>query len=227
MHTVTSDLFALRDETYAAFHAGLVPDIPHDCIIGVRMPVLRTYAKTLAKDREATQSFLADLPHRYTEENTLHGIIVSAIKDFDEAMAECEKFLPYIDNWATCDTFSPKPFAKHHDEVYAKCLQWLESERTYTVRFAIVTAMQHFLDDDFRPELLERLTAIRTDEYYINMAVAWFYSVALVKQWEATVPVIESRRLDRRVHNKSISKAIESFRIPQERKDYLRTLRIK
>lgn len=227
MHTVTADLFALRDETYAAFHAKLVPDIPHDRIIGVRLPVLRTYAKTLAKDREATRSFLADLPHRYTEENTLHGILVSAIKDFDEAMAECEKFLPYIDNWATCDTFSPKLFAKHHDEVYAKCLQWLESEHAYTVRFATVTAMQHFLDDDFRPELLERLSAIHTGEYYINMAVAWFYSVALVKQWEATVPVIESRRLDRWVHNKSISKAIESFRISQERKDYLRTLKIK
>lgn len=224
---ITADLLALRDEAYADFHAKLVPDIPHDRIIGVRMPVLRSYAKTLAKDRGATRRFLDDLPHRYTEENTMHGIIVAAIKDFDEAMAECERFLPYIDNWATCDTFAPESFARHRDEVYAKCLQWLESERTYTVRFAIVTAMQHFLGDDFRPELLERLATLRTGEYYINMAVAWFYSAALVKQWDATIPVMESRRLDRRVHNKSISKAIESLRIPQERKDYLRSLRRK
>lgn len=224
---VTADLLAMRDEAYAAFHAGLVPDVPRERIIGVRLPLLRLYAKTLAKDREATRRFLAAIPYRYTEEYTLHGIIVSAIKDFDEAMAECEKFLPHIDNWATCDTFSPKSFAKHHDEVYGKCMQWLVSEHVYTVRFAIVTAMQHFLDDDFRPELLERLAEIRTGEYYINMALAWFYSVALVKQWDAAIAVLENRRLDRWVHNKSITKAIESFRIPKECKEYLRTLRIR
>jgi len=222
---ITADLLALRDEGYAEFHSKLVPDIPRERIIGIRMPVLRAYAKTLAKDREAAKRFLADLPHRYTEENTLHGIIVSMMRDFDEVMTECERFLPCIDNWATCDTFAPKSFTKHHDEVYRKCMEWLASDRTYTVRFAVVTAMQHFLDDDFRPELLERLAAIRTGEYYINMAVAWFYSVALVKRWDAAIPIIESRRLDRRVHNKSIAKAVESFRIPQERKDYLRTLR--
>lgn len=224
---VTADLLALRDETYAEFHAGLIPDIPRERIIGIRMPVLRKYAKTLAKDRDAAQRFLADLPHRYTEENTLHGILISEIKDFDEAMAECEKFLSHIDNWATCDTFSPKSFAKRHDEVYEKCLQWLESEHTYTVRFAVVTAMQHFLGEDFRPKMLERLAAVSTGEYYINMAIAWFYSVSLVKQWNATITILESRRLDRWIHNKSITKAIESYRIPPERKQYLRTLRIK
>lgn len=228
-HTpITADLLAMRDEAYAAFHAKLVPDIPREQIIGIRLPQLRAYAKTLAKDREATRCFLAGTPrYRYTEEYTLHGIIVSAIKDFDEAMDECEKFLPHIDNWATCDTFSPKSFAKHHDEVYEKCLQWLESEHVYTVRFAVVTAMQHFLDDDFRPELLERLAEIRTGEYYRNMALAWFYSVALVKQWDAAIVVLGNRRLDRWVHNKSITKAVESYRIPPERKEYLRTLKIK
>ena len=223
--SITADLLALRDEAYADFHAKLVPDIPRERIIGIRMPRLREYAKTLAKDREAARRFLDAMPYRYTEEYTLHGIIVSAIRDFDEAMAECERFLPHIDNWATCDTFAPKSFARHRDEVYAKCLEWLASERTYTVRFAVVTAIQHFLGDDFRPELLERLATLRTDEYYINMAVAWFYSVALVKQWDATIPVIESGWLDHWVHNKSIAKATESFRVPQERKDYLRTLR--
>lgn len=222
---ITADLFALRDEAYADFHAKLVPDTPRERIIGVRIPALRAYAKRLAKDGEAARRFLDDLPHRYTEENTLHGIVVSAIKDFDAAMAECERFLPYIDNWATCDTFAPKSFARHRDEVYRKCLEWLGSEHTYTVRFAVVTAIQHFLGDDFRPELLERLATLRPGEYYIDMAVAWFYSVALVKQWDATIPVIEGGRLDRWVHNKSIAKATESFRMPQERKDYLRTLR--
>ncbi len=224
---ITSDLLAFRDEKYAEFHSRLVPDIPRERIIGIRMPVLRAYAKSLAKDREAAKRFLADLPHRYTEENTLHGIIVSMIRDFDESMAECERFLPCIDNWATCDTFAPKSFARHRDEVYPKCIEWLASDRTYTVRFAAVTAMRHFLDDDFRPELLERLAAIRTGEYYINMAVAWFYSVALVKRWDAAIPILENRSLDRLVHNKSIAKAVESFRISKERKEYLRTLRIK
>lgn len=220
---VRRELFALRDEKYREFHKKLVPTVDEGRIIGIRVPALRQYAKTLAKD--CGTAYLDILPHHYVEENNLHAFIICGIKDFTEAMGRTEEFLPYIDNWATCDTFMPKIFKKHPDEVYAKVKEWLKSERTYTVRYAIVTLLNNFLDEQFRPEMLELAAGIRSGEYYINMATAWYFSIALVKQYDAALPYITERWLDKWTHNKAIQKAIESYRISPERKEYLRGLK--
>jgi len=220
---VRRELFDLQDEKYRDFHKKLVPTIDEERIIGIRVPELRKYAKAFpAQDKDA---YLDSLPHRYIEENNLHAFIISGMKDFDEAMRRTEEFLPYIDNWATCDSFMPKVFKKHPDAVYEKVKQWLESERTYTVRYALVTLLNNFLDEEFRPEMLGLAANIRSEEYYINMAAAWYFSVALVKQYDAALPYITEHRLDRWTHNKAIQKAIESYRISDETKVYLRSLK--
>jgi len=220
---VRRELFDLQDEKYRDFHKKLVPTIDEERIIGIRVPELRKYAKALpAQDKDA---YLDSLPHRYIEENNLHAFIISGMKDFDEAMRRTEEFLPYIDNWATCDSFMPKVFKKHPAAVYEKVKQWLESERTYTVRYALVTLLNNFLDEEFRPEMLGLAANIRSEEYYINMAAAWYFSVALVKQYDAALPYITEHRLDRWTHNKAIQKAIESYRISDETKVYLRSLK--
>ena len=223
---ILNDLLALRDEHYGDFHASLLPDTPRNRIIGIRIPALRAYAKQLAEDTATVEEFVGTLPHTYLDEYTLHALLIARECDFGKAMSECERLLPYIDNWAVCDIFSPRAFgfAKHHDALYEKCLQWLDSERTYTVRFGIVTLMRHFLDTDFRPEALDHVARLRTEEYYINMAVAWFFCDALIKQWDAALPYLTDYRLAPWTHNKAIRKCIESFRIAPERKQYLRTL---
>ena len=220
---VRRELFALRDEKYRDFHKKLVPTVEEERIIGVRIPALRKYAKELSS--ETGIAYLDLLPHHYIEENNLHAFIISGMRDFDEAMRRTEEFLPYIDNWATCDSFMPKVFKKHPAEVYEKVKQWLKSERTYTVRYGIVTLLNNFLDEEFRAEMLDLTAELRSDEYYINMAIAWYFSMALVKQYDAALPYIIGRKLDRWTHNKAIQKAIESYRISDETKAYLRTLK--
>lgn len=222
---IRAGLFTRQDLGYRDFHSKLVPTLEKDTVIGVRTPDLRTYAKELAK--EDVSLFLADLPHKYYDENSLHAFLIEQIKDFDQCMVELERFLPYIDNWATCDLFSPKVFKKHPEEVYAACLRWLSSAHTYTVRYGIVTLMKWFLDDDFRPELLEKVAALRTEEYYINMARAWLFAEALAKQYDAVLPYLLDHRLDTWTHNKAIQKAVESRRIPDDTKAYLKTLKRK
>ena len=222
---IRAGLFARQDTGYRDFHSKLVPTLDKDAIIGIRTPVLRAYAKELAK--QDVSAFLEDLPHRYYDENCLHAFLIEQIKDFDQCMAALERFLPYIDNWATCDLLAPKVFKKHPDAVYAACLRWLESDYTYTVRFGVVTLMKWFLDDDFRPELLEKAAALRTEEYYINMAVAWLFAEALAKQYDAALPYLLDHRLDTWTHNKAIQKAVESRRISDETKAYLKTLKRK
>lgn len=222
---VREGLFARQDLGYRDFHSRLVPTLDKETIIGVRTPILRAYARELAK--QDMSAFLADLPHRYYDENCLHAFLIEQIKDFDRSMAETERFLPYIDNWATCDLFSPKIFKKHPDETYAACLRWLTSDRTYTVRFGVVTLMKWFLDTDFRPELLEKAAALRSEEYYINMAVAWLFAEALAKQYDAALPYLLDHRLETWTHNKAIQKAVESRRISDETKAYLKTLKRK
>lgn len=220
---VRRELFALRDKKYRDFHKKLVPTVDEARIIGIRVPELRKYAKAFpTQDKDA---YLDLLPHRYIEENNLHAFLICGIKDFDEAMSRTEAFLPYIDNWATCDSFMPKVFKKHPDAVYAKVKEWLQSEHTYTLRYALVTLLNNFLDEEFRPEMLDLAAGLRSEEYYINMAIAWYFSIALVKQYDAALPYIRSRRLDRWVHNKAIQKAIESYRISTETKAYLRSLK--
>ncbi len=226
--TITDGLFALKDENYRRFHAKLIPDIPIDNIIGVRTPVLRKYAKEVAKLPE-TNIFLESLPHIYYEENNLHGALLSLLypKDIIAFMEQLERFLPYVDNWATCDMLSPKIFKKHLSYVYERVQKWLQSDAVYTIRFGIVTLLGFYLDDAFEPEMLQLVANVRSEEYYVNMAVAWYFSMALVKQYDATLPYIQNRVLEPWTHNKSIQKAIESRRIPQETKAYLRDLKIR
>jgi 3-methyladenine DNA glycosylase AlkD len=226
--TITDGLFALKDENYRRFHAKLIPDIPIDNIIGVRTPVLRKYAKEVAKLPE-TNIFLESLPHIYYEENNLHGALLSLLypKDIIAFMEQLERFLPYVDNWATCDMLSPKIFKKHLPYVYERVQKWLQSDAVYTIRFGIVTLLGFYLDDAFEPEMLQLVANVRSEEYYVNMAVAWYFSMALVKQYDATLPYIQNRVLEPWTHNKSIQKAIESRRIPQETKAYLRGLKIR
>lgn len=227
MKKIEEKLFALQDLQYRDFHARLMPDYEKELVIGVRTPALRKLAKELSKDPDS-EEFLKELPHKYYEENNLHAYLIESIaKTFDEAVILTEKFLLYINNWATCDTFSPKAFKKDLNALYDKTLEWMNSSHVYTVRYGIVTQLQYFLDDEFRPEMLDHLAEIHSEEYYINMAVAWYYSFALIKQYQQTIPYFEEKRLDKWVHNKSLQKAIESYRIDKETKDYLRCLKIK
>ncbi len=223
---IRKELFSLRDEEYSAFQAKLIPTAEPGSIIGVRTPALRALAVRLVKQGEA-QEFLGSLPHRYFDENQLHAFIISEIKDFDRCADEVCRFLPYVDNWATCDQLSPKVFAKHRDHLKDYIDIWLGSGDTYTVRFAVGMLMKHYLDDDFDPSYPERVSEIRSDEYYINMTIAWYFATALAKQYDTAVKYLEERRLDRETHNKTIQKAIESLRISPSRKDCLRSLKIK
>lgn len=217
-------LFALRDEKYRAFHGKLLPTVQPERLIGVRTPQVRNLARVLAREPDGL-SYLEILPHHYVEENNLHAFLIETIRDFDRAMAETEKFLPYIDNWATCDMFSPKVFRKHPQAVYSRVRCWLGSDRVYTVRYGIVTLLGQFLGENFQEEQLSLVAAACCGEYYINMAAAWYFSMALAKQWDAALPWLREERLPVWVHNKAIQKAVESYQVPQERKAYLRTLR--
>ncbi len=225
MNELQQNLFGMRDAAYAAFIAKLTPGFPPSHFIGVRVPLLRTIARSFAKEEAASQRFLSHLPHSYYEEDMLHGMLISLVKDYDRCLDLTDRFLPYVDNWAVCDTLSPKVFAKHKAQLLENILRWSSSSHTYTCRFGLRMLMTHFLDDSFSADFLEIPAAIRSEEYYVKMMVAWFFATALAKQWEATLPYLENRQLDPWTHRKTIQKAIESYRIPPERKDYLRTLR--
>ncbi len=218
-------LFELRDEEYAQFQAKLTPTLSPDLFIGVRVPEVRKLAKQLISDPDAAR-FLKELPHRYYDENMLHGLLVSEMKDYGEAIEATDRFLPYIDNWAVCDIMSPKVFKKHKGELLEKIKEWTASDKTYTIRFGIEMLMSHFLDDDFKAEYLDIVAALRSGEYYVNMMIAWFFATALTKQWDSTISYIEGNRLDKWTHNKTIQKAIESYRITDEQKKYLRTMKL-
>ena len=226
MRSVTEALFELRDEEYAGFQAKLTPSVDPELFIGVRVPEVRRLAKLLKNEPDA-EAFLRELPHKYYDENMLHGLLISEIKDFDRAVEETERFLPYIDNWAVCDIMSPKVFRKHKAELLGSIRKWVASNETYTIRFGIEMLMSHYLDGDFRPEYLDIVADIRSGEYYVNMMIAWFFATALTKQWESAAPYVENYRLDKWTHNKTIQKAVESYRITDERKTYLKTLKIK
>lgn len=224
---ITEGLLELRDESYREFHARLIPDVPKERVIGVRTPQLRSYAKEVAGLPEARE-FLQELPHTYYEENNLHGALLNLMypRDIEGFLTELEHFLPYVDNWATCDTLSPKIFKKHLPYVYERIQKWLQSNHVYTVRFGIVTLMGFYLGDEFKPEMLRLVADIKSQEYYIRMAVAWYFSMALVKQYDSAVPYIQNQLLEPWTHNKAIQKAIESRQIPTERKEYLRGLKV-
>lgn len=219
-------LFALQDKPYAVFQAKLIPDLPPESVIGVRIPALRALAKELAGSPEA-EAFLQALPHQYYEENDLHGFLLERIRDYTAAVAALETFLPYMDNWATCDTARPKVFAKHKAELLDHIKNWLSSGQTYTVRYGIGMLLAHYLDDAFTPEYPAMVAAVRSEEYYVNMMIAWYFATALAKQYDAAVPYLQEKRLDVWTHNKTIQKAVESYRITPEQKEYLRSLKIK
>lgn len=223
---IRARLFALQDEGYRAFHSRLMPTVPLETVIGVRVPALRRLAKQLAGTPQA-EAFLQELPHTYYEENNLHAFLLESIRDYDAALAATEKFLPYIDNWATCDSFCPKVFAKHKEDLLPVLRRWMASDHPYTVRYGMEMLMRYYLDEDFRPEHLAWAAAVHSGEYYINMMRAWYFATALAKQPEAALPWLTARRLDVWTHNKTIQKAVESSRIPAETKAFLRTLRVR
>jgi 3-methyladenine DNA glycosylase AlkD len=213
-----------QDEKYGQFQRKLLPTLDPTKIIGVRTPVLRKMAKQFKKN-ERCAAFLSELPHTYFEENLLHGIIISENMDFQSCIQQLERFLPYVDNWAVCDQTAPKVFKKHKEELLSYIQKWLASEHVYTVRFAIGMLMRHFLEDDFKQEYLDMVTRIKSNEYYINMEIAWYMATALAKQWETAIPYLEAKIMDQWVHNRTIQKARESYRITEEQKEYLKTLK--
>lgn len=221
---IRAALFEMQDTAYGDFHAKLMPDIPRERVIGVRTPALRKLARGMAKEPEI-ETFLDSLPHTYYEENNLHAFLVEGIRDYNDCLVATERFLPYVDNWATCDMMSPKVFGKHTQELEKEIRRWLQSEKTYTIRFGIDMLMKFYLDENFRPEYPEWVLAVRSKDYYVKMAVAWYFATALAKQYEAVLPVLEEKRPDVWTHNKTIQKARESLRIPGERKAYLKTLK--
>ena len=223
---ITALLFALQDKAYADFQSKLLPTVPRETVIGVRTPDLRKLAKQLSRT-PAAKEFLQSFPHRYFDENQLHAFILSEEKDFGTCLAELERFLPYVDNWATCDQLSPRCFKKYAAELLPHIRKWMRSTHTYTIRFGICSLMRYYLDEAFRPEFLEWVASINSDEYYIRMMQAWFFATALAKQWDATLPYIGQHRLEKDTHNKTIQKAVESFRITDEQKALLKTLRAK
>lgn len=214
-------LFELQDPEYQAFQAKLIPNIAPATIIGVRTPDLRR----LAKDVDA--SFRMNLPHRYFEENQLHAFSLESMKDFDCVLREVEAFLPYVDNWATCDQLRPKVFAKHKEALLPHIRRWLDSSHVYTIRFGMGMLMCHYLEDSFDPEYPARVAAVQHEDYYVRMMQAWYFATALAKQYEAVLPYITDQRLEKWTHNKTIQKAVESYRITPEQKEFLKQYRIK
>ena len=222
---ILKKLYALQNIKYRDFQGKLLPTVDTETIIGVRTPALRKLAKELAKQDDIS-TFLDTLPHTYFDENQLHAFILSELKDYDRCITLVDRFLPYVDNWATSDQLSPRVFRKHKTELLSYIKNWLKSDRTYTVRFAVGMLMQHFLDDGFSPAYPKLVTAIKSEEYYINMMRAWYFATALAKQYDAIIPYIEQKKLDPWTHSKAIQKAIESYRITPEQKEYLRTFRL-
>jgi len=226
MTSLQERLFGLQDKEYAAFQAKLTPGVPVEQFIGIRVPLLRNFAKEYGKEPEHKE-FLLQLPHEYYDENMLHGLLLSNMKDYDECIRMTDAFLSYVDNWAVCDIMSPKIFGKHKQELIQQIRIWSKSSHTFTCRFGLEMLMSFYLDADFKPKYLEIPAAARSEEYYVKMMVAWFFATALAKQWEATLPYLTEHRLAPWTHNKTIQKAIESYRITPDQKEFLRTLKVK
>lgn len=218
-------LFELQDTAYGDFHSRLMPTVDREKIIGVRTPALRKLARELKGSREA-EEFLGILPHTYYDENNLHGFLIEFIKDYDECVTAVDRFLPYVDNWATCDLMSPKVFKKHLPELLGHIRSWIASGETYTIRYGIGMLMSHYLDDAFEAEYPVLVAEVYSEEYYVNMMIAWYFATALAKQWDAVIPYLEDKKLAAWVHNKTIQKACESRRIKDSEKIYLKTLKV-
>ena len=216
----------MQDNDYSSMQAKIIPTVAADRIIGVRTPALRSFAKDLYKDHDI-ESFLSCVPHQYFDEDQLHAFVISLEKDFDKCIAEVDAFLPFIDNWATCDQLAPKVFKKEPKKLLPYIQTWIKSDKTYTVRFAIGMLMQHFLDANFDAKFMDMVAAVRSEEYYVNMMIAWYFATALAKQYESALPYLEEKRLTDWVHNKTIQKSVESYRISDAQKAYLKTLKVR
>ena len=223
---VKSKLFEMQDLQYKSFHSKLMPTVNPDKIIGVRVPELRRFAKEFSKSKEA-EIFIKNLPHKYYEEDNLHAFLIEQMKDYQQVIYELNRFLPFVDNWATCDGLTPKTFAKHTDELIGEIDNWLKSEQIYTVRFAVNMLMKFYLEDNFKEDYLQKVADIKSDEYYVKMVQAWYFATALAKQWNSAVLYLTENKLDEWVHNKTIQKAVESYRITPEQKEYLKKLKRK
>ena len=221
---IRAELYRLQDIKYRDFQSKLIPTVSPDKFIGVRTPELRKLAKLVGK-RDDVDTFLKELPHTFFDENQIHAFIISGMKDYAACLEAVDRFLPYVDNWATCDQMSPKVFRKHRGELLEPVRRWMKSDETYTIRFGIGMLMEHFLDEDFEPEYVQMVAGIRSEEYYVNMMIAWYFATALAKQYETVLPYIEEHRLDSWTHNKTIQKSVESFRISLEQKEHLRSLK--
>lgn len=224
MIDVEKELKKLADEKYREFNSSLIPNIRKETFLGVRVPDIRNFEKTFSKTNEA-RDFLNSLPHKYFDENMLHAVMLSKIKDIDEAIKRMQDFLPFVDNWAVCDTLNPKVFKKNKEILLEKIKLWINSDKEFTVRFAIKMLMTYFLDGDFKTEYALLVSNVKRDEYYIKMMVSLYFATALAKQWDSILPFIENRVLDEWSHQKSIQKAVESYRITDEQKKYLKKLR--
>lgn len=223
---IREELFRMQDKKYRDFQKKLIPTVDPESVIGVRTPALRKYAKQLIKTSEISE-FLKELPHQYFDEDQLHAFIVSEIKDYENCIEEVNRFLPFVNNWATCDQMSPKVFKKHREELCEEIKIWIHSEKTYTIRFGIGMLMEHFLDEDYDPIYPAMAAEVRSDEYYVNMMIAWYFATALAKQYDTIIPYIREMRLDVWTHNKTIQKAVESNRITPDQKGYLKGMKRK
>ncbi len=223
---IGSKLFEMQDLQYKAFYSKLMPTVNPDKIIGIRVPVLRRFAKEFSKTDEA-KNFFKKLPHKFYEEDNLHAFLIELMPDYQKVIDELNRFLPFVDNWATCDGMTPKIFAENTDNLISEINKWLESEHTYTVRFAVNMLMKFYLEENFKEEYLQRVASIKSDEYYVKMVQAWYFATALAKQWDYAVVYLRENKLDEWVHNKTIQKATESFRITEEQKEYLKKLKRK
>ena len=223
---IRKELFENQDEKYRQMQVKIIPSVSAQSIIGVRTPKLREMAKKYKK-AENIDDFLEELPHKYFDENQLHAFILSESKDYEKCMAQTNVFLPYVDNWATCDQMSPKIFKKHKEDLLKNIKKWIKSKETYTIRFGVGMLMEHFLNEDFNLSYPEMVASLRSEEYYVNMIIAWYFATALAKQYDAVLPFIEGKKLDVWTHNKAIQKSVESYRITPTQKEYLKSLKIK
>ena len=222
---IIKDLTKFKEKEYKNFTSKLIPNIEDKYILGVRLPIIKKYAKSINGTKDA-DSFINELPHHYHEEYLLHGFIINQIKDYTKVINELDKLLPYVNNWAVCDSISPQIFKKHHQKLLKDINRWLKSKEIYKRRFAVKMLMTHFLDEDFDNKHLELVRIVKNDDYYIMMMCAWYYATALAKQYDATIPYLKNKKLDKEVHNKTIQKAIESYRISEAKKEELKELKI-
>ena len=222
---IRQKLFEMQDIQYRDFQSKLFPTVDPANVIGIRTPQLRKFASELLK-KDDYAFFIADVPHQYFDENQLHAFILSGMKDYEKCIYEVDRFLPYVDNWATCDQMSPKVFKKNLKDLYKHIREWIASDATYTKRFGIGMLLEHYLDDEFELKYPRLVARVRSDEYYVNMMIAWYFATALAKQWDSTIKYIEEKKLSSWVHNKTIQKSLESYRVSEEHKEYLRALKI-